>query len=647
MNEIAHPGAPPPFVPAGAAIKALPVIQAMETLWDTCCGGGWPQSSPTCTKPSPSTATCDKMAQVADLFQKNYANYAALCAKPAALTRDLMMAHVYGWVPFKTCSPADVDNELLVTPGIGGPAGYHAIANAYIDLQYNVPPNPPTYGDFNRYVELIHAEKYLRVGEYAFSIDDAAGNMLEVGDGVNITVGGAPGLGNTNPYDPWRFFMFNVGAASLSGLEWTKYRICTAHDGASCPSEPPDRDMKEADRTATSIGYAGIKVGAVKCPCVVVLQDSANTLYKVVVNRLPGPPPVHPLDKEGDPPASDDGLWEEKVGDDYSVVACYGDETTFDWCRNLRPVKQFDDKTQRMVYHVNTAAPMAVKSGIRFEPGDLRVDLVGQQQSVSVKWPRATTQPAGRPVTYELTLWNLANCPGQGQACDHHASIPLADACDKSATNCQVALASLVPPLTSSTLKSVSVVAKDPDNNVAQKETNFTPPLSGPPPLSGQIRSGSATGVGLPAAADGGGKGRVKISGAFTFSGTLDLGAPGATVTIHNGLNEVGGAGEMVLDTALTLVADGRNTARSARFRTAPGGAPAATVTIGSRGRGQYTLAVDISAAVIDLPSACPRPNITTSIEVSDGANPPLVLDIEQPWQCVERGGRVEYLKTP
>jgi hypothetical protein len=56
---------------------------------------------------------------------------------------------------------------------------------------------------------------------------------------------------------------------------------------------------------------------------------------------------------------------------------------------------------------------------------------------------------------------------------------------------------------------------------------------------------------------------------------------------------------------------------------------------------------VDISRAVIDLPTACPQPHLTTSIAVDDGINPPFALDIQQPWQCVQRGGRVEYLRTP
>ena len=160
-------------------------------------------------------------------------------------------------------------------------------------------PIPATFGDFNRYVELIHDPKYLRVGEYAFSIDDAAGNMLEVGDGVNITVGGAHGLGNTTPTTRGASSCSTWARPPENGLTWAKYRICTADDLTHCPNQAPDRVMKEADRPTGQIGYAGIKIGAVKCPCVIVLQDSAGTRYKVSVDRLPAPPPAHPLDKEG------------------------------------------------------------------------------------------------------------------------------------------------------------------------------------------------------------------------------------------------------------------------------------------------------------------------------------------------------------
>jgi hypothetical protein len=478
MNEIAHPGAPPPFEPAGAAIKNLPVFKKMKDLWDGCCGDKWP--SKPCQKPQPSSNTCNKMAQVAELFEKNYGKYKTLCRTPVKLDRDQMMANVYGWVPFNGCPGGGVINELKDTPGIGGAAGYHKISSAYVDLQYKSPPDPKTFGDFNRYTELIHSTKYLHVGEYAFSIDDAAGNMLEVGDGVNITVGGAQGLDNINPYDPWRFFLFNVGSAKETGPTWKKYRVCTALDAKNCSSLPPNRDMKESDRAMGRIGYAGIKIGAVQCPCVIVLQDSNNVLYKVNVERLPQPPPTHPINQEGEPPTANDNGWTAKSGDDFVNVACLDTETSFEWCRNLIPARVFDQAVQRSVYHVNTSAPVVLTPGIRFDTGNVKGTLSSNRLMVTVTWPKAITQPKeGRPVKYELTLWDRANCPKDGSpACDGHAYIPV-PACNVSKTECTVTFSTMgrpkpnAPPLTAATLKSMSVVAKDPDGNTAQKEANF------------------------------------------------------------------------------------------------------------------------------------------------------------------------------
>ena len=166
------------------------------------------------------------------------------------------------------------------------------------------------------------------------------------------------------------------------------------------------------------------------------------------------------------------------------------------------------------------------------------------------------------------------------------------------------------------------------------------------PPVQGQIRSGTAIQVGVAPARDGSGRGSLKISGVFAFEGPINLAAAGATVSILAGLNERG-SGELVLNGELTLPADGRNTAKTARFKTAPGETPAAEVTIGSRGRGQFTLLLDMSRATIDVPGACPRPELATTIKVDDGTNPPLRIAIEQPWQCLKRGTKVEYLRTP
>jgi hypothetical protein len=166
------------------------------------------------------------------------------------------------------------------------------------------------------------------------------------------------------------------------------------------------------------------------------------------------------------------------------------------------------------------------------------------------------------------------------------------------------------------------------------------------PPVPGEVRSGTATSVGVSAVPGGNGRGALRISGVFAHAGPINLAAAGATVSVLAGLHERG-SGELVLRGELTLPAEGRNTAKTARFRTAPGQTPAAEVTIGSRGRGQFTLLLDISGAAIDVPASCPRPELATTIKLDDGTNPPLRIALEQPWQCLKRGTKVEYLRAP
>jgi hypothetical protein len=165
--------------------------------------------------------------------------------------------------------------------------------------------------------------------------------------------------------------------------------------------------------------------------------------------------------------------------------------------------------------------------------------------------------------------------------------------------------------------------------------------------VSGEIRSGTAINVDTAPAPDGSGRGSFRISGVFPFDGPINLGAGGATVRILAGLDQGGSGGDLVLNSVLTLDADGRNTATTARFKTARGETPRAEVTIGSRGRGRFTILLEISSTTIDVPVACPRPALATAIEVDDVTNPRLRIAFDQPWQCLERGSKVQYLRTP
>jgi hypothetical protein len=239
--------------------------------------------------------------------------------------------------------------------------------------------------------------------------------------------------------------------------------------------------MKEGDHNNGRIGYAGIKIGAVAGPYVIVLEDSKGQRYKVLVKRLPEPPPTHPLNEEGEPPTGNDNGWTAKSGDDFVNVSCFDTETSFEWCGNLNANRVFDEATQRSVYHVNTSEPVVFKPGIRFEQGNVKGTLSSDRLKVTVTWPKAITQPKPVPVKYELTLWNRANCPKDGAPCNGHAYIPASGTCDSSKTECTVVFSRTSPPsppLTAGTLKSISLVAKDPAGNIATKQANFTATLA-------------------------------------------------------------------------------------------------------------------------------------------------------------------------
>ena len=105
MKEIAHPGDPPPARPGREGHQAAsrhpghgPAVGRLLR-----CGMAGLAVDLYPTVPGPS-ATCEKMAQVADLFQKNCAKYTGLCSSPDGAHPRLMMSHVYGWVPFNDAS---------------------------------------------------------------------------------------------------------------------------------------------------------------------------------------------------------------------------------------------------------------------------------------------------------------------------------------------------------------------------------------------------------------------------------------------------------------------------------------------------------------------------------------------------------------
>jgi hypothetical protein len=228
------------------------IFADLKTNWTVCTTDGGNSQFADCTA-------------VKALFDLNVANYLSLCpGPPPAPSLDEYLQHVYGWVPF-AC--AGVTNELALTPG----ANYQAAEKSYHSLQYNyqlVPPPVPFI--FNPYVSLIHSPTYLDMNAYAYSIDDAVGNMNVLGNGVIIAVGGAHGLPNPNPFDPAKVANVNLGSPAMGTPTWVSYGICTATPTNQLPQNT-----------------LGFQIFSVNYPCEISLEDSDGKLYHFTVLQSP------------------------------------------------------------------------------------------------------------------------------------------------------------------------------------------------------------------------------------------------------------------------------------------------------------------------------------------------------------------------
>jgi len=194
------------------APSASPPITRMQALWVDCHNGA-------------AYAICGRISHVNDLFQANYNNYTNTyndylkgasktwaeawgCKTPPA-QYDLLrvLSHFYGWSPWNADSECKTDINLLEqTPGYTDPAkaphDYATVKGEFDQLQYwfkvlnrqygqwsnNLAAD---YGQFDPYVALVHGPDFLNAPyAYAYSVDDAVGNMQTDGTGLYIAVGG-------------------------------------------------------------------------------------------------------------------------------------------------------------------------------------------------------------------------------------------------------------------------------------------------------------------------------------------------------------------------------------------------------------------------------------------------------------------------
>ncbi len=218
-----------------------------------------------CTKPGNGEKACAPYQEIDAFFQDNYDRYTKLTCNPhLPLTETLLIQHVYGWVPFnENCVGGAAANALKDTPG------FKKTIETYVALQYEPP------GVFNPYVPLVHDKNYLGMNAYAFSIDDAVGNMNEVGDGLLIAVGGKKGLDNGKPFDRDKLINVNLGAPLAGDPKWKAFGVCTNKVNQNL-----------------NVDQLTFKIYTVDYPCHMILQDSKQKSYTFIVKNAPPDPVV-------------------------------------------------------------------------------------------------------------------------------------------------------------------------------------------------------------------------------------------------------------------------------------------------------------------------------------------------------------------
>ena len=229
---------------------------------------------------------CDNLRTIQKLFDANFENYKANfnkwnCKEEHRASGDTMsmIGHIYGWTPFNDgCGDAKL-NLLEDTAGYSSDnyKKYFEVKSLFDDLQL------AKSGKFDPYVLLIHDKKYLNAKNvYAYSVDDALGNMQVDGSGLIIAVGGKERLPNPDEATPPVHVAF--GGSKTDKVNFKNYRICKTGK---------KRDVNP-DFTSFDISINNIK------GCVLTLWDDnkPSRVYQFKITRQPPFPPGPGYDPE-------------------------------------------------------------------------------------------------------------------------------------------------------------------------------------------------------------------------------------------------------------------------------------------------------------------------------------------------------------
>jgi hypothetical protein len=225
-------------------------------------GSGGPNDGP----PAPTaeiTNFCDAITAVKWLMLRNYTDYRAIfqskCSGEAVTIDDnRLIAHVYGWQPWiesktaangcppdgnllqdtcilnaGTCVNGDAKNYWV--PGNNRPkdySRYQFVKDAFDKLNYGTFADNPSAYVFNPWVRLVHGDqsttppKYINTPcAYAYSVDDALGNVQADGEGFIVAVGSPLNLELQDQCSTPILVTFG-GADPVNKTAFTRYALC-------------------------------------------------------------------------------------------------------------------------------------------------------------------------------------------------------------------------------------------------------------------------------------------------------------------------------------------------------------------------------------------------------------------------------------
>ena len=275
-------------------------IQTLRTNWNAY------SKAPNCRHSGQGYLTfCDAVLDVTDLIHANYLQYKALmmagtCTGGAVPeTADRTVAHVYGWQPWteaasgkegEGCGPKA--NLLENTPGYGSEdktyTKYAAVKTEFDNLNYGGPSGaawrPAAPYVFNPWVAFIHGTPPGTLdnkkgnlgmpGVYAYSVDDAVGNLNVYATGYIVDIGSTMHLENTNPAGPP--IAISLGYAITDAVRFDTYSVCG-----------PNKNKKVNPADPVFIISA---IDPQNCP--VWLTDNKGTNYTFTIKPTVDTPPL-------------------------------------------------------------------------------------------------------------------------------------------------------------------------------------------------------------------------------------------------------------------------------------------------------------------------------------------------------------------